>query len=73
MRSWFGRKRGTDRDWAIDQLERRGIRDPDVLRAMRAVPRERFVPPELQRSAYDDGALPIGHGQTISQPYIVAR
>ena len=39
---------------------------------MRAVPRERFVPPDLAAPAYDDGALPIGHGQTISQPYIVA-
>jgi protein-L-isoaspartate(D-aspartate) O-methyltransferase len=39
---------------------------------MRAVPRDRFVPPDLKASAYDDGALPIGHGQTISQPYIVA-
>jgi protein-L-isoaspartate(D-aspartate) O-methyltransferase len=40
---------------------------------MRAVPRERFVPADLVLQAYDDGALPIGHGQTISQPYIVAR
>jgi protein-L-isoaspartate(D-aspartate) O-methyltransferase len=40
---------------------------------MRAVPREKFVPPDLARQAHDDGALPIGHGQTISQPYIVAR
>jgi len=39
---------------------------------MRSVPRERFVPSDLRRKAYDDGALPIGHGQTISQPYIVA-
>ncbi len=39
---------------------------------MRAVPREQFVPPELAGEAYEDGALPIGHGQTISQPYIVA-
>jgi protein-L-isoaspartate(D-aspartate) O-methyltransferase len=72
MRSWFGRSRGTGHDWATDQLEKRGIHDPEVLRAMRAVPRERFVPPELTKSAYDDRALPIGHGQTISQPYIVA-
>ncbi|MEA2677545.1 MAG: protein-L-isoaspartate(D-aspartate) O-methyltransferase [Chloroflexota bacterium] len=48
------------------------MRDEAVLAAMRAVPREKFVPPELVRQAYDDGALPIGHGQTISQPYIVA-
>jgi len=69
MRRWFSRH---DSDWASAQLERRGIRDPEVLRAMRTVPRELFVPPEQRRSAYDDGALPIGHGQTISQPYIVA-
>jgi protein-L-isoaspartate(D-aspartate) O-methyltransferase len=59
-------------DWAYRQLERRGIQDEAVLSAMRAVPRERFVPPDVARMAYDDGALPIGHGQTISQPYIVA-
>jgi len=67
-----GAAAGTNVDWATSQLERRGIRDPDVLAAMRAVPRERFVPPELVGSAYEDGALPIGHGQTISQPYVVA-
>ena len=54
------------------QLERRGIRDPLVLEAMRSVPREAFVPPELADEAYADGPLPIGEGQTISQPYIVA-
>jgi protein-L-isoaspartate(D-aspartate) O-methyltransferase len=54
------------------QIEGRGIRDPEVLRAVRAVPRHRFVPAELQESAYDDSPLPIGFGQTISQPYIVA-
>ncbi len=43
-----------------------------VMAAMRAVPREEFVPPDLRRSAFRDGALPVGHGQTISQPYIVA-
>jgi protein-L-isoaspartate(D-aspartate) O-methyltransferase len=71
--------KGTDRqrdqrpsDWATHQLEQRGIRDRAVLAAIRAVPRERFVPPHLTASAYDDGALPIGRGQTISQPYIVA-
>jgi protein-L-isoaspartate(D-aspartate) O-methyltransferase len=54
------------------QIEGRGITDPLVLDAMRAVPRERFVPASLAKFAYDDGPLPIGHGQTISQPYIVA-
>ncbi len=54
--------------------DRRGdpIVDPAVLGAMRAVPRHEFVPDDLRRFAYDDGPLPIGHGQTISQPYIVA-
>ena len=55
-----------------DQIERRGITDPAVLAAMRAVPRHRFVPPEQANAAYDDRALSIGFGQTISQPYIVA-
>jgi protein-L-isoaspartate(D-aspartate) O-methyltransferase len=55
-----------------EQLIRRGIADPHVLAAMGAVPRHRFVPPELMDHAYDDGPLPIGHGQTISQPYVVA-
>ena len=54
------------------QVEARGITDPLVLEAMRVVPRERFVPPYLAVFAYDDGPLPIGKGQTISQPYIVA-
>jgi protein-L-isoaspartate(D-aspartate) O-methyltransferase len=54
------------------QLRRRDIADERVLEAMERVPRERFVPPELRRRAYDDAALPIGGGQTISQPYMVA-
>lgn len=53
------------------QLRRRGISDERVLQAMAKVPRELFVPPGLRHVAYDDGALPIGFGQTISQPYIV--
>jgi protein-L-isoaspartate(D-aspartate) O-methyltransferase len=53
-------------------LKARGIRDPRVLQAMADVPREQFVPAELKHHAYDDRPLPIGHGQTISQPYIVA-
>ncbi len=55
-----------------DQIEARGIRDPRVLGAMRKVPRDRFVPPDVVSLAYADQPLPIGHGQTISQPYIVA-
>jgi protein-L-isoaspartate(D-aspartate) O-methyltransferase len=54
------------------QLRRRGIEDERVLGAMAEVPRERFVPPELRSQAYRDGALRIGEGQTISQPWIVA-
>jgi protein-L-isoaspartate(D-aspartate) O-methyltransferase len=50
----------------------RGIRDAAVLKAMREVPREAFLPPEMERVAYEDGPLPIQEGQTISQPYIVA-
>jgi protein-L-isoaspartate(D-aspartate) O-methyltransferase len=54
------------------QLRRRGIEDERVLAAMAAIPRERFVPPSERGRAYRDGALPIGSGQTISQPWIVA-
>jgi protein-L-isoaspartate(D-aspartate) O-methyltransferase len=54
------------------QLRRRGIRDERVLQAMARVPRELFVPEELRDRAYDDAALPIGAGQTISQPFMVA-
>jgi protein-L-isoaspartate(D-aspartate) O-methyltransferase len=54
------------------QLVPRGIRHPTVLRAMATVPRERFVPGLDAPDAYEDSALPIGHAQTISQPYIVA-
>ena len=54
------------------QIEGRGVRDSLVLEAMRAVPREKFVPHGLAVEAYDDTPLPIGSGQTISQPYIVA-
>jgi protein-L-isoaspartate(D-aspartate) O-methyltransferase len=54
------------------QLRRRGIRDERVLEAMATVPRELFVPERYRRRAYADSALPIGHGQTISQPWIVA-
>ena len=55
-----------------NQIEARGVRDERVLAALRQVPRHRFVPEDLVGSAYEDGPLPIGHGQTISQPYIVA-
>jgi protein-L-isoaspartate(D-aspartate) O-methyltransferase len=55
-----------------EQLVRRGIEDGQVLAAMRRVPRHLFVDPALAAEAYDDRPLPIGSGQTISQPYIVA-
>ncbi|MBC7262760.1 MAG: protein-L-isoaspartate(D-aspartate) O-methyltransferase [Chloroflexi bacterium] len=54
------------------QIKVRGVADERVLAAMRAVPRHEFVPPEQRDSAYADHPLPIGYGQTISQPYIVA-
>ena len=54
------------------QLAGRGIRDPRVLAAMRWAPREWFLPPHLAGDAYSDAPLPIGNGQTISQPYVVA-
>jgi len=53
-------------------IQREGVRNPAVLAAMRQVPRHEFVPSGYRRRAYDDRPLPIGHGQTISQPYIVA-
>lgn len=56
----------------VEQLERRGIKDRRVLAAMREIDRERFIPTELAEHAYDDGPLPIGESQTISQPYMVA-
>ena len=54
------------------QIARRGIRDSQVLKAMRKIDRSLFVPPEIQGRAFSDHALPIGHDQTISQPYVVA-
>jgi protein-L-isoaspartate(D-aspartate) O-methyltransferase len=57
---------------AQQQLKARGINDGRVLAAMAKVPREEFVPPESRGASYADGPLPIGYGQTISQPYIVA-
>jgi protein-L-isoaspartate(D-aspartate) O-methyltransferase len=54
------------------QLRRRGIEDDRVLAAMAEVPREHFVPEEIRSRAYNDSALPIGHEQTISQPWVVA-
>jgi len=63
----------TLREWMVEnQIHSRGIRDPRVLAAMRKVPRHEFVSFSQGSSSYSDGPLPIGKGQTISQPYIVA-
>ena len=66
--SWILRRRRM----VEDQIRARGIRDERVLDAMRTVPRERFCPATVQEMACDDRALPVGHDQTISQPFIVA-
>ncbi|WP_114417339.1 protein-L-isoaspartate(D-aspartate) O-methyltransferase [Marinospirillum perlucidum] len=57
----------------VDRLEAAGIKNPLVLEALRQLPRHLFVDEALAHRAYEDTALPIGHGQTLSQPYIVAR
>ena len=56
----------------VEQLEARDITDARVLTAMRSVPRHELVPADRRDEAYEDTPVPIGHGQTISQPYIVA-
>ena len=61
------------RDRLIDRLLKEGISDPRVLEVMRKTPRHLFMDEAMASRAYEDTALPIGHGQTISQPYIVAR
>jgi protein-L-isoaspartate(D-aspartate) O-methyltransferase len=60
------------RERMADVIAAQGVRNPSVLAAVRRVPRHLFVPPALRESAYDDRPLPIGRGQTISQPFIVA-
>ncbi|MFO0949316.1 MAG: protein-L-isoaspartate(D-aspartate) O-methyltransferase [Planctomycetota bacterium] len=60
------------RENLLEELRAEGISDPRVLDAIRATPRENFVPESIQDRAYENNALSIGHGQTISQPYIVA-
>jgi len=65
-------KRNRER-MVANQIEARGVTDPLVLQAMRKVPRHLFVEEALRGQAYEDHPLPIGHGQTISQPYIVAH
>ncbi len=65
--------RQDDRDRMARVIRRYGLVDPTILKAMAAVPRHEFVPKDYQRRAYADTPLPIGFGQTISQPYIVAE
>ena len=62
----------TAASWIDEQLRRRGITDERVLAAMARVPRELFVPEDVRSLAYEDAALPLAHGQTISQPFVVA-
>ncbi|MBL7141240.1 MAG: protein-L-isoaspartate(D-aspartate) O-methyltransferase [Planctomycetes bacterium] len=66
-------ERRAERDRMVRQIQAYGLTEKPVLEAMRSVPRHEFVPEALSRQAYDDGPLPIGYGQTISQPYIVAE
>jgi protein-L-isoaspartate(D-aspartate) O-methyltransferase len=68
----FGDRAPERKAMVAQQIAARGITNPAVLEAMRAVPRHLFVPASIRTSAYEDRPLPIGHGQTISQPYIVA-
>lgn len=78
--AWAAQKKEQARDpWAEarermvrEQIEQRGVRNPDVLRVMRQTPRHLFIPERLRSQAYEDHPVPIGYGQTISQPYIVA-
>jgi len=65
-------KKSRRQSWVARHIEARGVRDPRVLRAMAEVRREQFVPAEERKAAYADHPLSIGHGQTISQPFIVA-
>jgi protein-L-isoaspartate(D-aspartate) O-methyltransferase len=64
---------GGYRSRLVETLRRKGVRDLSVLRAIQMVPRHLFVPESVRHRAYDDVALPIGSGQTISQPYVQAR
>lgn len=71
--SGIGMTSARTRDRLVDRLKAQGIRSPEVLSRIRNVPRHLFVDEALASRAYEDTALPIGHGQTISQPFIVAR
>ena len=69
----FGMTSQRTRDRLVRRLRDKGIRDERVLAVMRSIPRHLFVDEALASRAYEESALPIGHGQTISQPYMVAR
>ena len=71
-RSGIGMTSARTRERLIQRLTEQGIRDARVLDRIRNVPRHLFVDEALASRAYEDTALPIGHGQTISQPYVVA-
>jgi len=73
MQQGIGMTSQRTRERLIQRLEAAGIRNPDVLDVMRRLPRHLFVDEALASRAYEESALPIGHGQTISQPYMVAR
>jgi protein-L-isoaspartate(D-aspartate) O-methyltransferase len=66
-------ERQAERDKMVQTIRLYGLEDPAVIAAMSAVPRHEFVPKTMRHRAYDDSPLPIGYGQTISQPYIVAE
>ncbi len=72
IHSGIGMTSQRTRDRLVQRLQEKGIRDPAVLSVMRSIPRHLFVDEALASRAYEDTALPIGHGQTISQPYVVA-
>lgn len=73
LRQGIGMTSARTRDRLVRRLEEQGIRSREVLEQIRNVPRHLFVDEALASRAYEDTALPIGHGQTISQPYVVAR
>jgi len=73
MQQWIGMTSQRTRERLIQRLEEAGIGNREVLDVMRRLPRHLFVDEALASRAYEESALPIGHGQTISQPYTVAR
>ena len=73
LRAGIGMTSARTRDRLVNRLREQGIRNPKVLEQIRSVPRHLFVDEALASRAYEDTALPIGHGQTISQPFVVAR